>query len=342
MKTKRQILSFYAVLIPALVLISVGISVQAQSQNEKVKQVIVLSEDKVNSDDIKVQVKNEAGEFEDLDSANIFTIPGDGREIIIVKTDEDRIKISQSGKPGNLSWEQIDGINSNEIASVNVDKADDKSTIIIRYRDGRKNDTILRASPGVQGYGYTLGDFDKILSPKELKLKIQNGDIDLGDPKNEWLKKWKENNFKEPFEYNYNGNFELNKDEIFKIFKMDSLTLKKIAYLPNGYSIVTPKKFRDFKMENFEYIPNRNTVYSKIPLDNILKGKKPLVLIDGEVSTMKKIRKLENDDDYEIFYIQSDAMVAKYGKKAKDGTLMAIKKNKPSWKSGIHSVEKIK
>ena len=71
MKTKRQILSFYAVLIPVLVLISFGISVKAQSQNEKVKQVIVLSDEKILPEDVKVQIKNENREFEDLDSVKL-------------------------------------------------------------------------------------------------------------------------------------------------------------------------------------------------------------------------------------------------------------------------------
>lgn len=334
MKTRKQILSFYAVLIPVLVLISVGISVQAQSQNEKVKQVIVLSDEKIEPENVRVQIKNENGEFQDLDSVNLKLVETskfpDGSSVVMNFDGTLSELPTQEIEFGRAAtWEDLKEINPNEIATVDIKKDGKVEKIILTYKGSRIADTIIRPSGGIQAYSYSFKDLDKVLSPKELKLKIQKGEIDLNNPKNEWLKVWKEKGFKEPIEYNYTQNFEFNKDEIFKTLKMDSLSLKKFENLPNGYSVVFPEKIKELKTINYKFIPNENNVYSKIPLDNILEGKKPLVFIDGEVSTMKKIRKLENNKDYQIVYFQSEAMISKYGKKAKDGVLMAKKKNQP-------------
>lgn len=332
MKTKKQILSFYAVLIPALVLISVGISVQAQSQNEKVKQVIVLSDEKIEPEDLKIQIKNENGEFQDLDSINLKLVEAskflDGSAVVMNfdgNVSNLETKDIMYGK--GATWEDLKGINPSEISTIDIKKDGKVEKIIITYKDVRKSDTIIRPSGAVQGYAYSFKDSDKILSPKELKMKIQKGEIDLNDPENEWLKVWKEKGFNEPFEYNYTENFEFNKDELYKTFKMDSLTYKKITNLPKGISVVVPQEIKETRMVNYEFIPNPKNVYTEIPFKNF-ESKKPLVLIDGEISTMKKIKKLENNKDYQIVFIQSDKMISKYGKKAKNGVLMAQKKTK--------------
>lgn len=336
MKTKKQILSFYAVLIPALVLISIGISVQAQSQNEKVKQVIVLSDEKIEPENVRVQIKNENGEFQDLDSVNLKLVETskfpDGSAVVMnFDGTLSELPKQEIGFGRAATWEDLKDINPNDISTIDINKEGKLEKIIITYKDVRKSDTIIRPTGVVHAYSYSFKDSDKILSPKELKMKIQKGEIDLNNPKNEWLKVWKEKGFKEPIEYtySYNSNFEFNTDVLYENYKIDSLDYKKITNLPKGMSVVIPQEMKELNAVNFEFIPNRNNMRSEIQLDKIINGKNPLVLIDGKVSTMKKIRKLEKNKDYQIIYLQSDAMTSKYGKKAKDGVLMAKKKTQP-------------
>lgn len=338
MKTRKQILSFYALLIPALLLISIGISVQAQSQNEKVKQVIVLSEEKIDPQDLRIQIKNENGEFENLDSANlklVETTKFPGGSAVVMKSDGTLHEMENKV----FDWQQLVDINSENIATVDVHKEGKKDKIIIVYKNDQKSDTIVIPDNGVYAQAYTFKDFDQIFSPKELKMKIQKGEFDLNKPENRWMKQWKKDNFKEPVDYhgyyklleNWDGDvyktrkIEIipNPDAIYRTFKMDSLALKNYPDLPKGYSAVYPQDFKIYKRENLKFTP---VVKEFKFLDNI-GNKKPLVIIDGKISTLKKLRKLEGNKEYQIFYMESEAMIKKHGKKAKDGVIIAKKRN---------------
>ncbi len=359
MKTKKQILSFYAVLIPALVLISIGISVQAQSQNEKVKQVIVLSDEKIEPEDVRIQIKNENGEFEELDSSYLEVIPINQAPISVFvnsNQEDEKMFFEQKWNFKNPDWEKIQKEDPKNISSVHVNKDSDKNTIIIRYKDGRKNDTIIKNQDLAYGYAYEFKDEDKIISPKELKLKIMKGEIDLTNPKNEWLKVWKENHFKEPINYNYNGNFEFNKNKNIKFF-----TNEDLQKLPNGMtfeidSLIGPEQKMFFKRgkvtktgDNAFYSDDMQIIYKDkkdkneikywkrdqekdsygIPKISFENGKKPKVYIDGKVSTLKELKKIEKANSHKIQYMQSDGKeeIEKYGSPVSThGVLIAIKK----------------
>ncbi|SMC32804.1 BlaR1 peptidase M56 [Moheibacter sediminis] len=352
MKTKKQILSFYAVLIPALVLVSIGISVQAQSQNEKVKQVIVLSDEKIEPENVRVQIKNENGEFQDLDSVNLKLIETtkfpDGSAVVmnfdgtISEFENQDIAFGRAA-----TWEDLKEITPSEISTVDIMKDGKVDKIIITYKDVRKSDTIVRPSVGVQGYAYSFKDSDKILSPKELKLKIQKGEIDLDNPKNEWLKVWKEKGFNEPIEYSHyyktpeNIIFKKNNPINYKIFKTEDL-----QKIPEGMtfeidSLLGPEQKMFFKNRKVTKtgdntfssdgikIINFNTKGSKLVANYI--GNAPSgYYIDGKKVSKKQFEKTTKNKNYRISHIISDdpKMIKKYGKGiSKDGVALATKIN---------------
>lgn len=338
MKTKKQILSFYAVLIPALVLISIGISVQAQSQNEKVKQVIVLSDEKIEPENVRVQIKNENGEFKDLDSVNLKLVetskfPGGSAIVVNSNGNVSQFPQDEIGFGRTATWEDLKEINPNEIATVDIKKDGKVEKIILTYKGSRIADTIIRPSGGVQAYSYSFKDSDKILSPKELKLKIQKGEIDLNNPKNEWLKVWKENHFKEPLEYNYNynGNFEFNKNENIKILKIEDL-----QNLPEGMtfemdSLIGSGQKMFFKTgEPIKIKENQLSDGSTIILNGSAKFNESEYYIEDKKVTKKQFDKIKNNKNYKISYIISDdpKLIKKYGKSiSKEGIALATKLN---------------
>lgn len=326
MKTKKQILSFYALLIPVLMLVSIGISVKAQSQNEKVKQVIVLSDEKIEPEDIRIQIKNENGEFKDVDSVNLKMVEApkfSEGSALIMRFDSEFKK--------SFDTKDFDHINPQDISTIDVRKNGENEQIIIVYKGNRKSDTIL--SSNSRTFSYTFNDAGSVISPKELKMKVQKGDFDLDKPENQWMKQWKKNDFKEPIDYHelQNGDgvykvrrIEINPQsgEIYKAFKTDTIEFKNYYTLPKG-AVVFPEGVGVYRKENQTFPILREFKF----LDNI-GNKKPLVIIDGKVSSLKKIRKLEGNKDYDILYLKSDAMIRKFGNKAKDGVLIAKKKNK--------------
>lgn len=348
MKTKKQILSFYAVLIPALVLISIGISVQAQSQNEKVKQVIVLSDEKIEPENVRVQFRNEDGKFQDLDSVNLKLVetskfPGGSAIVVNSNGNVSQFPQDEIGFGRTATWEDLKEINPNEIATVDIKKDGKIEKIILTYKGSRIADTIIRPSGGVQAYSYSFKDSDKILSPKELKFKIQKGEIDLNNPKNEWLKVWKENHFKEPLEYNYNynGNFEFNKNENIKILKIEDL-----QKLPEGMtfevdSLIGPKQKMFFKSGKATKIGENEFSSSDMQIINFSTRDSKIVAtyvgndpsgfyIDGKKVSKKQFEKITKNKNYRISHIVSDdsKMIKKYGKGiSKEGIALATKLN---------------
>jgi|GEM_PF-6508869 len=385
MKTKKHIASFYVVLIPVLVLVSVGISVQAQSRNEKVKQVIVLSDEKIEPENIKGQIKNEKDEFEELDSTKITLHPAKEFEdngMIILDATGNRLRILDTGKPGKLSWEDLFKINPSEIASMNVDKSGDKTSIIIRYKDGRKNDTIVKPENIAYGYSFSademrihnkedgqdatilrpekiVKDGGTILSPKELKEKIQKGEFDLNKPENGWMKKWKQDNFKEPIDYssyhklldNWDSGV-YKKDKGIKILpqfipdyylKAPGFNSPHLEYqsstLKNGVGIKTDGNKVIVSSDGMDVQPKEgqgSTIIASTPSDGntiVINGKKQLqnlsYFIGSKKVSKKEFDKIINNDEYKISYIISDdpKMIKKYGKGiATDGIGLATKK----------------
>lgn len=346
MKTKKQIISLYAVLIPALVLISIGISVQAQSQNEKVKQVIVLSDEKIEPENVRVQIKNENGEFQDLDSVNLKLVETskfpDG-SAVVMNSDG---KISQFpqqeiGFGRVATWEDLKEINPNEIATVDIKKDGKFDKIILTYKGSKTADTIIRPSEAVHAYAYTFDNSDKILSPKELKQKIKKGEIDLNNPKNEWLKVWKEKGFEEPLVYNY-------VQTTAKVFTNDDL-----KNLPDGMtfkidSLIGPNQITFFKTgkatkigEN-EFSSDQMTIMDKnvlktypargqtntIILNGTAKFNESDYYIDDKKVSKKQFDKITKNKNYRISYITSDdsRFIKKYGKKVStEGIVLATK-----------------
>src|SRR5690606_39135255 len=360
MKTKRQILSFYAVLIPVLVLISFGISVKAQSQNEKVKQVIVLSDEKISPEELKVQIKNENGEFEDLDSVKLNLVETsklpDG-SVVEVSFEGDFSEMNQEVLKTKVSdLNRFKNQNPKNIEHINVNKNDGKSTIIIRYKDGKKNDTIIYNSGQLDDERFK--NSDEILSNEKLNKKI----------KEVWL--W--NSDKSDYLVYKNGKFqgnlsEFNKDSIIllndlngkikninpqllstidlqgmpegTLFQVDSISGngQKLIF-QNGVAVKTGEntyyadaiKILEIKNEDNRIISHQSGDKNENKI--ILNGKEfksKIYFVENKKVTQKQFEKITKNNNYKISHIISDdaKMIKKYGKEiSTSGIVLATKK----------------
>lgn len=319
MKTKKQILSFYAVLVPALVLISVGISVQAQSQNEKVKQVIVLSDEKIEPENVRVQIKNENGEFQDLDSVNLKLVETskfpDG-SAVIMNSDGTISQFPQQeiGFGRATSGEDLSKINPINIESVNVNKDGETSTIIIRYKDGKKNDTIANVRDLSNAYTYSYNDVDKIFFQKKSVHELLEN----------WDKEASKKVLSKPKVFT---NEDLQKLPNGMTFEIDSLIgpEQKMFFKSGKATKIGDNEFSSSDLQ----IINFNTKNSKIIATYV--GNEPSAFyIDDKKVSKKQFERITKNKKYRISHIVSDdaKMIKKYGKGiSKDGVALATKIN---------------
>lgn len=128
MKTNHQILIVYFLILPVLFLASIALSAQIQSQNPKIKQVIVITEDGVEKSQVEVRLKNEKGESAVVDSALVQVIPGD-----LSHYQSEAIRLNEN-----------EGLITNPgiIERVDVSTQNGKNTVIITYKNHLPNDTI--------------------------------------------------------------------------------------------------------------------------------------------------------------------------------------------------------
>lgn len=291
MKTKNQITIVYIFLLPLFLGVSLGLSAQVQSQNKKVQQVVVLSSEKLNADEVQVQIKNENGEFETLDSTDITIIPTQSNSLSVI-TSQERTESS------------LNKIQDLENSTIRV-KRSSENPITIIFQNENKNDTIFLQN---LEFGVPEFDFNKlnIISQEKLKELIEKGTIDLNKKENQWITK------------SY-----INIDSLFK--SQDSLVLKNAKIIQNIQKpdIIQIKNNNDKNKVTHWKKDEKGKSHYIIPPNSLQDGKKPLVIIDGEISTLKKLQKLVGSENLVIEYIESDELIKKYGQKAKDGVLNA-------------------
>lgn len=173
MKTHKQFVAYYAILVPVMILASIGLSAQVQSKDKKVEKVLILKDEKgensqvaviFDKDDTNPKAKNlnkkslkKSVKMKNSDQAVAeFEIPelnGDVNEFIVTK----------DGKT-----QKILVLNSYPYSKVDVKK----DVVEIGY-----------------GEEYIHQEGDIFLSPEELKNKIENGEIDVNKKGNEWMNK---------------------------------------------------------------------------------------------------------------------------------------------------------
>src|SRR5690606_4363410 len=121
----------------------------------------------------------------DLDSEKIEVNPQNDKNV-------DKVE-----KYGTLSWEDLDKIKPDEIASITVEKKDkDKTIFVIYYKDNRKNDTILKR----ETYNYPFDKNDSVISPRILEKKIREANKNNDSIRN-LIRKLPQHEFIDPADY---------------------------------------------------------------------------------------------------------------------------------------------
>lgn len=355
MKTNSKTPLIFRLSIPLMVLISFIVSVKAQSQGGKVKQVIVLSEDGINPDEVKVMTQNENGEFVPLDQDMIMVVTPDDlneeKKSDTVLIPGEKLNLSTNGLKKIITDGSGFSVSADQII-IYTDSISKEQMMILKDKFNIKSDTLIITKNGVFGNK----DF-KFPDGKEWNQKNPEKFFPNGQ---QWNPKDLEKNFpklqsvpelngllipKNPQSPDYSGypklleNWEggvYSKSNV-KIYEPDE---NGILQLKGDLPQIDPGLLK-FKENNAKgssktkIHQNSKEGVNGIPAQAFKNGKTPKIFIDGKLSTMKELEKAVKAQSHKIEFITSndEANIKKYGKEVKTGVLVATKLNKKPLKT---------
>lgn len=319
MKTKSRNSVFFMLSIPMMVMVSLGVSVKAQSQNGKIKQVIVLSEEDLNPEEIKVMTKGENDDFVPIDSEKVKIVSPTG-----LKSDTIRFQL------GNQTFDKSKFIKLKDKGGfdmysdqliIHTDSVTKEKMMILKNKFNIKGDTLIFTKDGVFGNkDFKFDDYLKNI-PDDLVTKFENAK-EFSNFSNELFQQKDVSNFQKMFENGKEGIYSKTNAQFYKLNEAGEFEL-----LNENFSFDNDKSKSGSKNSKTKYHIKKQDDQGTVIPEIALKGKKtPKIFIDGKLSDLKSLRKIEAAKTHRIVYMTSndEANIKKYGKEVKNGILMAI------------------
>lgn len=330
MRTGNRFSKIYLFSIPLILIISCGVSVKTQSQNAKVKQIIILTEDG-DTERVKV-IANNRSEHADSTVSDSLIILNSGEKpikisknsatILIPKT---RIVIDKSNLE-KLNLKKELSLMSDEISLLS-DSITKDQMLILKNKFKLKGDTIYITKDGIfSTKDFLPENFEKNKSNLENLLKNHSSipgipenlnlqkSIDPKEffPKAQGLDKLPNmtDNFKQEPDYsdypklleNWKGGIYSNENILF--FERDENgVLKEVKPKTNRRKAFNLK---DVKSNSYVQRAQNDFETFVIPEISFQNGKNPKIYIDGKESTLSQLRKIEANKTHQIAYMTSN------------------------------------